>query len=193
VANEKQALIMTPEFRVAFAKVFTPENDDNGVPKYSLVAIFPKGTDLSALKALVKAQTEKAWGTDRAQWPTGLKFPFRDGKERADKYEGFDEGSIFMTLSSKFQPRIVDERVQPIINQKDFYSGCWARATVNAFDYGRDPKKTKGKQGVSLGLNDIQKVRDDKPFAGRPDVASVFKPVEGAAAPAAGGDDDFMN
>jgi len=194
VANEnKQKLVMTPEFRVAFPKVFTPENDDNGVPKYSLVALFPKGTDLTAIKTLVKDAAEARWGTDRSKWPAGLIFPFKDGKERAEKYEGFEEGAIFVNISTKFQPRLVNESVQPIINQRDFYAGCWARCTVNTFTYPAAGGKNKGKTGVSLGLNDIQKTRDDKPFAGRPDVASVFTPVSGTAAPAAEAGDSFLD
>lgn len=193
VANEKTEVVMSPDFRVAFSKVFTPELDDNGVAKYSLVAIFPKGADLTSLKQLVKRSAEKKWGGDRTKWPEGLIFPFKDGKDRVGKYEGFEEGSIFVNLSSKYPPRVVDEKVVPIINQKDFYSGCWARATINAFTYEPGKGKRTSKTGVSLGVNDIQKVRDDKPFLGRPDVTDVFRPVEGAAAPAASADDYYLS
>ena len=179
--ENKSNVVMTPPFRVAFAKCFTPDKDG----KYKLVAIFPAGTDLTAMKALMKPAAEKKFG---AAVPKGLRNPFRDAAEREGDYEGFEAGMTFINLSSKFQPRIVDEKVQPIINQKDFYSGCWARATVNAFAYDTD-----GNKGVSFGVNDIQKIRDDKPFAGRPEVKDVFKPVDGAAAPAPAADDDFMS
>lgn len=182
--SNKNKIEMTPVFRVAFPKVFEPKQQKNGSERYELVAIFPAGTDLTPLKALAKAAAEKKWGD---KIPKGLRNPFKDAGERADQYEGFEEGMTFINLTSKFQPRVVNERVQPIINPKDFYAGCWARATVNAFAYDTD-----GNKGVSFGVNDIQKIRDDKPFAGRPDVAEVFKPVEGTAAPAASAGDDFL-
>jgi hypothetical protein len=57
--------IMTPEFRVAYPSVFKAKlNGMNGKEEFSLVALFKKGEDLSALKASVKAVLEKQFGKD---------------------------------------------------------------------------------------------------------------------------------
>ena len=43
--------VTTPEFRVSFPVVFKPKkNDLSGEDEYSIVALFPKGADLTALK-----------------------------------------------------------------------------------------------------------------------------------------------
>jgi hypothetical protein len=179
--SDKSNIVMSPVFRVAFPKVFTADKDG----KFKMCCIFPAGTDLTALNALVQPAAIKKFG---GELPKGIRGPWRKGEDKAGDYEGFEAGMTYINVSSKFQPRIVDANVQPIINPKDFYAGCWARATLNAFGYAAE-----GNKGVSFGMSDIQKVRDDKPFAGRPEVSDVFKPVEGTAAPAAAADDSFLS
>jgi hypothetical protein len=76
-------------------------------------------------------------------------------------WDGF-AGHIFARASSLYAPGVVDRQRQPIITADGFYSGCHARATVNAFTY-----DTMGNQGVSFGLQNLQFVKDDEPFTGR--------------------------
>lgn len=185
--------VNTPEFRVSFPKVFEPEkNDLNGKMEFSLQALFPKGADLSALKQLCKRACEKKWGTDPNNWPANLRLPFRDQGEKPLKDKetrqivkdengnpvmqpGHEAGAIFITLKTTYKPSVVDENVQDIIDPAKFYAGCWAIAAVHAFAYDQ-----KGNQGVSLGLDAIQKVRDDEALGTtRVKPEEAFKPVEG--------------
>jgi hypothetical protein len=59
-----------------------------------------------------------------------------------------------------------------IIEEKDFYSGCFARATVRAFAY-----SNKGNNGVAFGLQNIQKLRDGDPLGGRTRPSDDFQAV----------------
>lgn len=175
------ATLMTPEFRVSFPNVFKARlNDQNGKMEYSVVALFPKGADLSALKKAATEAIEKKWGTDQKKWPKNLRTPFRDQSERVikgtDKLQpGHEAGAIFINLKSAQKPGVVDQNVQDIINEQEFYSGCYARATVNAFAY-----DTKGNVGVAFGLQNIQKTRDGEPLGGRLKPQAEFAPIEGA-------------
>lgn len=177
------ANVMTPEFRVSWPKVFKPElNKLNGKMEYSLVALFPKGADLSALKAAAQEAIIKKWGADKAAWPAKLKTPFRDQGEKEKLTDGrlilpagYEKGAIFITLKSTQKPGVVDASVQDIINEHEFYSGCWARATVNAFTYSQ-----LGNMGVSFGLQNLQKTKEGEPLSGRMKAENEFAPVAGS-------------
>lgn len=177
---EKRGNVMTPEFRVSFPTLFAPQlNDLNGKMEYSVVALFPKGADLSALKAAAQAAVVEKWGADKAKWPTALKTPFRDQAERAKDGVlpgGHEAGAIFMTLKSTQKPGVVDEQVNDVIDTSMIYAGCWGRATVRAYAYDQ-----KGNRGVAFGLQNFQKTRDGDPLSGRTRAADDFEPVAGAA------------
>jgi hypothetical protein len=187
------ANVMTPEFRVSYPNVFKPKkNELNGKDEYSLVALFPKNTDLSKLKAAAQAAIEEKWGKDKTKWPQNLRTPFRDQGEKGKIDEksgqkilpaGHEEGAIYLNLKSAQKPGVVDMSVQDIINENDFYPGCWARATVNAYAYDQ-----KGNRGVSFGLQNIQKTKEGEPLSGRMKAQAEFQPIEGTESGGTGTD-----
>lgn len=174
---------ITPEFRVSYPKVFRPErNELNGKDEYSLVALFKKGEDLSRLKAACKAACEKKWGKDPKKWPKNLRDPFRDQGEREKEDEdgntfmpdGYIKGAVFLNLKSGKRPGLVGPDNQDIIDEAEFYGGCYARAQVNAAAY-----DMKGNQGVSIYLNHVQKLRDGESFGAAPrNPQDVFEAVD---------------
>jgi hypothetical protein len=163
--------VMTPEFRVSFPSIFKARAFAEGMePKFSLVMLFDKKTDLSALKKLAAEAVAEKW-PDKAKRPKNLKNPFRDGSERSDT-DGY-EGCIFVAASSKQKPGIVDANVQPIISEEDFYAGCYARATVTCYAYSQ-----MGNNGVAFGLQNVQKLRDGNPFSGKSKAEDDFEAVD---------------
>lgn len=163
---------ITPAFRVSFPVVFKPKSFQNQEPKYSITMLFDESTDLKPLKrAALNAAIEK-WGEDKTKWPKKLRLPFRDGGEKEDM-EGYGEGVIFVSASSKTQPGLVDARRERIINESDFYAGCWARAELIAFAY-----DVSGNKGVSFSLQNLQKIKDDKAFSGRKAAEDVFDVID---------------
>jgi hypothetical protein len=182
---------MTPEFRASYPNVFRPKkNELNQKDEYSVVALFPKGTDLSGLKKAATKAIEEKWGTDKSKWPSNLKSPFRDQGDRAKISSdgkkvlpmGYEEGATYVNLKSEQRPGVVDQNVQPIIEASQFYAGCFARATVRAFAYDQ-----KGNRGVSFGLQNIQKMRDGDPLGGRVRAEDDFSPVGELVANGGGG------
>lgn len=171
--------IMTPEFRVSFPNVFTARSDFDGQePKFSIVMLFDKKTDISSLKKLCEAVVKEKWGD---KIPKNLRSPFRDGDQDKPDMDGY-AGHIFVRASSKGRPGLVDQAVQPILEQERFYAGCYARATVNAFAYDK-----AGNVGVAFGLQNVQFLRDGEPFSGRTKAEDDFDATEqGGAAPAPG-------
>lgn len=151
--------MVTPKFRVSFPHVFEASVNalnTTAKPKFSIVMLFDKNEDLSELKAILREAAKEKWGN---KIPQGLRTPFRDGNEK--QYDGYED-KIFASATSLQRPGLVDDQVQPIIDQSEFYAGCYARATVVAFAY-----DTAGNRGVSFGLQNIQKIDDGEPFSGR--------------------------
>lgn len=182
--------VITPEFRVSYPKVFKPErNTLNDQDEYSLVALFAAGADLTAVKAAVKEAAEKKWGADPKKWPKNMRSPFKVQEMKQDDDgndylpSGFTEGASMLSVKSQKKPGLVDASNQDIIDDNDFYGGCYARAQVNAFAYDK-----KGNVGVALGLNHVQKLRDGESFGSATRNASdVFSPVSETGGSSAGG------
>lgn len=174
------ANVNTPEFRVSYPSVFKArKNDLNGKDEYSVVALFKKGQDLTQLKAAAQKAITDKWGPDKAKWPANLRSPFRDQAERAKDVDGkrvlpagHEEGAIFLNLKSAQRPGVVDQNVQDILDESQFYAGCYARASINAYAYDQ-----KGNRGVAFGLGNIQKMRDGEPLGNRAKPEQDFAPI----------------
>jgi len=180
--TDSKTKVNTPEFRVAFPSVFQARrNDLSGKDEYSVVALFPPGADLSKLKAAALVALHQEFGPDKAKWPKKLKTPFKDqgDREKLDEEtgkmvlpQGYVKGAIYINLKSTQKPGVVDSAVEEIIDTSDFYGGCWARASVNAFGYNK-----KGNRGVSFGLINLQKIRDGDAFGNRTKATDDFSAV----------------
>jgi len=171
---------MSPKFRASFAQVFTPKSmEGSTVEKYSVVMLFDKEAqatpEYKAMKAAAKKKLVEKFGADEKKWPANLKNPFRSGAEKSGKYEGYTDDVIFVTASSlaKNKPGIVDNNRQDIISEEGFYSGCYARATINPYAYSK-----AGNNGVAFGLLNIQKLGDGEPFSGKTAAKDDFEAVE---------------
>lgn len=169
--------ITTPVFRVSFPAVFQAKAGMDGGPgKFGITMLFDtkdpvavKG--LETMKAAVRAAVVEKWGADQTKWPKGLRLPFRKGEEK--DYDGYGPGIIFASATSKMKPGLVGPDLQPIIEPSEFYAGCYARATINAYAYDRN-----GNRGVAFGLRNIQKVKDGESFGGGGSAEKDFQPIE---------------
>ena len=169
---------ITPEFRAAFISVFratSMKNADGSVnkPKYSIRAAFPPTAKLDALKKEAEAAAKEKWGD---KIPKTLRSPFRTNEELENPIVGIGDDWVVMTFSANEdrRPGIVDAKLQDIIDDSDVYSGAWYRAQVRAFAY-----ENAGNKGVSFGLQNVQKLRDDDPIgSGRIPASKAFEPVD---------------
>lgn len=163
--------VTTPKFRVSFPQVFKAKGFDGGEEKFSVTMLFPKTTDLTPLKKAIQAVLVDKLGPDKTKWPKNLKNPIRDGAEKPD-LEGYED-CHFVAARSKDRPGLVDQQLQPILAEGEFYAGCYARATINAFYFDR-----AGNRGVAFGLNNLQKLGDGESFNGRKRAEMDFDAVE---------------
>lgn len=166
--------IITPVFRVSYAHIWTPTQSDAGKDVYSVTAIFNPDADLKALRELEAEVRKSKWPNAK---PTDkFKSPFREGTWEEYDLDKNPEyaGKIIATFRSYGRPvGVVGPDRQPIVDQKLFYSGCFAIASVTAYPYER-----QGNKGVSFGLANIMKMRDGDPLAGSHNAEVDFKEVK---------------
>jgi hypothetical protein len=196
---------LTPKFRAAFVWAFKakPDKPRPGEtpkkPRYTVLMLFPKGTDLSVLKKGFQDACKLKWDSKAeatAKLPQ-FKTPFKDAlavcNTEGEPYFPWAEGWTAIEAWSYTQPGIAGPKLDPTTGkveiltvEEDFYSGCWSRAKVRPYAY--DGRKDQKGFGANFDLINLQKMADDEKFGGggRTKAEDDFEAIE--AAPA---DDDW--
>ena len=166
MANSRK--IITPVFRASFVNVITPRrNEQSGKDEYSIKMIFDRDADLADMKALIKEAIAEKWGTNI---PQGLKLPLKDGNTgNLEKYPEDKDKWIANAKTTLTQPGVVNRQLQPIIDPKEIYSGCYMRASITAYAYDKN-----GGRGVSFGLQNLIKWEDGDPLSTRATAEADF-------------------
>lgn len=171
-----ETTVTTDRARLSFTHLFEPyANNPGQEAKYSVTVLVPK-SDIAtkqridaAITAAKQQGVSKCWN---GVMPPVVATAVHDGDGVRPNGEPFGEecrGHWVFTASSKQAPQVVDLNLNPIINQTDVYSGCYARVCVNFFAY-----NSNGKRGVGIGLNAVQKLEDGEPLGGRISAAEAF-------------------
>ncbi len=181
--NKKEVTkVTTPECRVSFPAAFAPKSYKGGKLLYSIVMLFDKKLvaegKLKDLQNLIRAKALAKWGEVP---PEVLNMnedtcPFNNGDLKS--YDGY-AGTYHARAASQYAPAVLDTgdarkdiAPQAILDEKEIYAGCYARASVTAFTW-----EAMGRKGVSFGLQNIQKLADGEPFSGRGDPTADFDPI----------------
>lgn len=154
--------VITGKVRFSYANVFEPKAaNPNEDPKYSCSILIPKEDEAtiaevkSVLKeVLEKAKADKFGGKIPANW----KNPLRDGDEKDDPVYA---GHYFINARSNSRPGVVDAKRKPILDEEEFYSGCFGRAAFTLYAF-----NTNGNKGVAAGLDNLQKLEDGERLSG---------------------------
>ena len=196
--------VLTPVFRASFANVFEARKAPGAdKAKYSLTALYtddpevlPGCATVEQMKKLaVEVALEKFGNTDKtkAAIKAGkIRMPFLTPDE--GKYP--DEFVLEMRYNcdERFPPQVVDRikgadgKPIPLTDKDEFYSGCWAIASVRAFAY-----DTAGNKGVTFALNNVMKIRDDERLDNRSSAAQDFADFAKAAPDATQDEDDLAD
>lgn len=152
--------VITGKVRFSYVNIFKSRAFQAGQDaKYSVCLLIPK-EDKTTIKKIKEAIEEAVQEGIASKWggkkPANLKLPLRDGDdERADEAPEY-ESMYFLNTSSTQKPGIVDKDLSEILDPDEVYSGCWGRASINFYAF-----NTNGNKGVGVGLNNIQKLKDD--------------------------------
>jgi hypothetical protein len=159
--------VVTGKVRLSYVHIFEPyTNDPEKEARYSVTILIPKSdkTTLGKIeKAIEAAKEEGKTKTFGGKLPSNLKLTLHDGDEEADLERNPEyAGHMYMAMSSKTRPGVVDQDLNPIMDSTQVYSGCYARVSINAFPY-----SNSGNKGISFGLNNVQFLEDGEPLGGR--------------------------
>lgn len=157
----KDLKVVTGKARLSFTQnLFAP--DDKG--SYSLLLMIPK-TDtatITKIKASIEAyktdpKAINIWGS---KFLASFKTPLRDGDTERDteKYPEY-KGHYFLNANTYNKPGVVDAQMNPILDKKEIYSGCYGRASLVPAAYNVD-----GNKGIKFYLNNVQKLADGEPL-----------------------------
>lgn len=174
ILNETQ--VVTGEVRLSYVSLFEARkiSEKDLVAKYSVTILIPKNTEdgkktIASIKEAIKKAAEKGMAKHFAgRMPANLDsmHTLRDGDTAVNDLGDLKkiknpelEGNMYMRLSSKFAPKVLNAQRQEIINPLEVYSGCYARVSLTAFPYSGD-----GRRGISAVLNNVMKTRDGEPL-----------------------------
>ena len=183
--SESKTKIMMRNVRLSYANIWEPKETLNGDTKYSVSLIFSKSDKklIATVKkaiAAAKANGKSILANKKGVIPATLKLPVRDGDEERAEDSAY-AGCYFLNATSINAPKIVDKKVNPIIDRSEVYSGCYANVMVNFFAYNKN-----GSAGISAGLGNIQKVKDGEMLGGGSNPEDDFDVIDDD-------DDDFDN
>ena len=191
--TETKLRLLTPRFRVSFPQVWHKKAFKEGdTGRFSLTARFEPATftdkdkeKFKTLMAACNAVALKEWkkSYQDVKKDGGYTLPFHRGDEQ-NKW-GRGPGIVLCTLAAVIRrPGIVDKNGDTMTEdgEEEFYSGCYARASVN-------PYVPKGwRKTMAIGLNNLQKLGNGE----RLDSFSSAEDDFGSdPAEYAGDDDDF--
>lgn len=160
--------------RLSYANIWEPKSINGGKEKYSVSLIIPKSDTktVTAIEKAIDAAIEEGIGKFGGKKPNkaALKLPLRDGDLEKDDVNYKD--AYFINANSITVPQIVDKQVQPILDQTEVYSGCYARVSISFYAF-----NTNGNRGVACGLGNIQKIRDGEPLGGHSSASDDFTAI----------------
>lgn len=157
--------------RFSYAHVFEARpGQDGGAAKYGVAILIDK-RDKETIKKIEEAvalAAEQGKGKFKnGKVPSRFKQPLRDGDEERSDDENY-EGMFFINANSTRKPGIVDADLNELMDQDEFYSGCYGRATVNFFAFSQQGG------GVAAGLGNLQKLKDGDRLSGGASAADDF-------------------
>jgi len=156
--------------RFSYANVHQAVSVNGSDLKYSVSIIIPK-SDKKTIKK-VKDAIQKATQENKDKFggkvPSNLKTPLRDGDVDREDDEAYAD-SYFINANSKIKPGIVDADLNPIMDQSEFYSGCYGRVSLTFYGF-----NVNGNRGIAAGLQNIMKTDDGDPLGGRSSAEADF-------------------
>jgi len=178
-----QSPITTPTATANFVFLAEGRPNDRNQIEYSMCLIWPKNTDLSALKKAFDAAGKEKFGDKWAmvQKASSFRNIFHDGdidKMGRDEYKN----SIYLNCKSRFpvgccqymKDPVTGQMENLVIDPSEVYSGCKVQVglSFNGYD-------SNGNKGVSAGLAGVRKVAEGERLdGGVRDVTALFDGVD---------------
>lgn len=157
--------LITNVVRLSYPHLFEKYSmDPKQEGKYSCCLLIPKD-DTETLGLIEQLVSEVEDSTGRKLWggkiPKNVHNPLRDGDEEKDT-EAHPEwkGMMFLNATSNRRPGVINMKKENL-EEDEIKAGDYVRAAINFYAY-----SNSGNNGVAVGLNNIQKVRNGEALGG---------------------------
>jgi hypothetical protein len=163
--------VLTGPARLSYETLWKPKPRYEGKePEYSAQILIPKSDKktYAALINAIKTITESTWPIEknRPDFSDPEIFPIKDGDEYISKKTGKVRSECIdhwvIGSHSLSQPGIIGPDREDIIDKSEVYSGCYCRFSITLVAF--DKKMNKG---ISVYLNNVQKLKDGDHLGGR--------------------------
>jgi hypothetical protein len=171
--------VVIPRADTAYLHLFRPQAAmEAGKPdQYSATFLWDEDNKkLDKLRqAIIDVATAKFGAKAKAMLEKRqLNSPLRPGSDKEDAKDAeLYEGKVFLKASSTDKPQVVDEDLEPVMDQMAVYSGCQGRGDIWLFAYDK-----AGNKGVGAILNSFQKLGEGERRSGRRPAADAFSGVD---------------
>lgn len=157
--NENEIIIPC---RLSYAHIWEPASINGSDPKYSVCCLIDKDDTktLGRLNALIKKTVEGGKAIWGGKIPKKLKLPLRDGDDERPEDTVYQR-MMFLNANNSRMPAIIDRKCQPIMDEDEVYSGCYANVKISVYPFNKN-----GNQGVACSLTAIQKAKDGERLSG---------------------------
>lgn len=179
---------VTPLFRGAFVSVLEPmkqrkkkgaSDDKLKDDTWGICAIYDVKNFSPADKAryeemlaAAEAESIRVFKKPLSKLPKGYHTPFRDAADKADQYDGFEEGMVFINHTTRIKPRVMgSDGKTPITDPNEIYDGAFYRVSWTVYSYNNESK------GVAIGMCNIKKVKNGPKLITVSDTTKDFEDI----------------
>lgn len=167
MSEKNERKVITGEVRLSYARLFKPNDNDQGTPVWSTVILIPKSDRATMAKLKKAAAKALELGIEKGKLRKGMTLEkawttLKDGDDMDEPVADYAD-HWYMNVNSYRKPGVVDRHRDPLDDERDVYSGCYARVSLTAY-----PFDAKSNKGVTFGLENVQKLRDGEPLGGAP-------------------------
>lgn len=167
------AIIKLESVRLSFPHLWTAHAMEEGQEAKFGAAFIMDNTKHAKVISLIEKTVERL-ALDHFKKKVNFKTCLRDGNDKADK-EGYGDGVMFITASSKVRRPVVDRQVNPVAEADGvIYAGCYVNATIRLW-----VQDNKWGKRVNAELRAVQFVKDGESFgAAQVNAEDEFKSLD---------------
>lgn len=174
------ASLQTSKLRLRYENFFElGMADDKGTRFYEGTLIVTKADwdtpEMKRIRAACEAALKKKFPAATPEELAEMKRPFRKCATKPKAYGPEFADCLFFKVKSKNKPGVVGPDAKTQMHAGDVVAGDYVRVSVNPFAY-----DNKGNKGVSLWMNNVQKLGEGVRLSGGARAEDEFTPVESA-------------
>lgn len=170
--DNKHFKFRTNMVRLSYANLDKPSETEINKGKYSVSVLIPKSdvetVDLIENLAATIIKEEKNGKFKGKNIQPGVYKFLKDGDIERPGDEAY-KGHYFFNTKSEQKPNLFDKYGNPISQEGEIYSGCYALVIANLYAFNQ-----AGNFGIASGLYGVKKVKEGEPLSGGSCTADDF-------------------